>query len=318
MERLSPRDVAKILPPNTIHTDFKGDLFASLLVEAGFDLEQIMMLRVGSSVSNISKDISSVEHKNMFAVVDSSYIEMKINRRGIYDSLPEGLFHSAVFPNMVKSKERILDEIKHHREEEFFIRRFFSLFENAIEHEAIKIQQTELKYDKKNKYRDFVAVFSVYWPIINMMSTRSALYFINMVPNIHAIRNSMEEISSALSLIMNVPVNIELRKRQTYIKASKGNRIGNMRLGVDSVNVGVLNDADIDLRIHIGDISAHQVNEFLPGNPSHQILMALAEIFLGADKEFDIKINVTPSERKVHLQSPDNAYPCYLGVNSYL
>lgn len=318
MEHLLPKDIAGKLPPNTIDTDFRSDLFAALLSEAGFDLRQIVMVRNGGSGTNVSKDIESVDHKSLFSIIDSSYVEIRTNGRSIYDSLPEGLFHSSIYPNMAKSKEKILEEIKQHRDEEFFIRRFLGLFENEVDQEAIKTQLLELRYDKKNSYRNYVEVFSTYWPIISSMPIRNALLLLKVIPNVHSIRNSLQEIGSALSLIVDAPVTVELKQQQRSVKAQKANRLGNMRLGVDSVNIGVFRDAEKDLRIHIGDIPACEAERFLPGNPSHRILVALTDIFLGADKEFEIEVSVIVTERKAYLKSEDNAYPCYLGINTYL
>lgn len=318
MEHLIPKEITGKLPPNTIDTDFRSDLFAALLTEAGFDLRQIVMVRNGGSGTNISKDIEAVDHKSLFSVIDSSYIEIKTNGRSIYDSLPEGLFHSSVYPNMAKSKEKILEEMKQHRGEEFFIRRFLGLFENEVDQEAIKTQLLELRYDKKNSYRNYVEVFAAYWPIISSMPIRNALLLLKVIPHVHSIRNSLRETGSALSLIVDAPVTVKLKQQRRSIKPQKMNRLGSMRLGVNSVNVGVFGDAEKELYIHIGDIRACEVERLLPGNPSHRILVALTDIFLGADKEFEIGVSVVASQRRAYLKSEDNTYPCYLGINTYL
>lgn len=318
MKHRIPKEIAGKLPPNTIDTDFRSDLFAALLTEAGFDLRQIVMVRNGGSGTNISKDIEAVDYKSLFSVIDSSYIEIKTNGRSIYDSLPEGLFHGSVYPNMAKSKEKILEEIKQHRNEEFFIRRFLGLFENEVDQEAIKTQLLELRYDKKNSYRNYVEVFSAYWPIISSMPIRNALLLLKVIPHVHSIRNSLQEVGSALSLIVDAPVGVKVKQQPRSIKAQQMNRLGNMRLGINSVNVGLFRDAEKELYIHIGDIPACEVERFLPGNASHRIVVALTDIFLGADKEFEIGMSVVATERKAYLKSKDNAYPCYLGINTYL
>ena len=129
MEHRLPKEIKGLLPPNTMDTDFKAELYGALLSEAGFDTAQIMMVRDGNNLSNVSKDIRSVKHRNHVGIAEGAYIELKTNRRGIYDSLPEGLFHEALFPGKVKDLGLILEEMQQHRNEEFFIRRFFSLLE---------------------------------------------------------------------------------------------------------------------------------------------------------------------------------------------
>ncbi len=91
-----------------------------------------------------------------------------------------------------------------------------------------------------------------------------------------------------------------------------------MRLGANSVNVGVLNSAEADLHIHISDLPTREVERFLPGNRSRKALEMLADIFLGAWQEFDVTVSVSPDERKTYLKPTGDASPCYLGINTYL
>lgn len=313
-----PKEIKGLLPPNTIETDFKAELYGALLAEAGFDPARIMMVRDGNNLSNVSKDIRSVKHRNLAGLAEDSCIELKTNRRGIYDSLPEGLFHDALFPGKAKNLELILQEMRQHRNEEFFIRRFFSMLESETDGEGIQAQLLELRYDKKNKYPDYAKLFSACWPVIHILSARGALLFIKFLPHIHSIRDRLEEVSDVLSQILEAPVSVRPRMTQRTIKANKPNRLGNMKLGVNSVNVGVLHSAEADLHIHIGDIPTPEVERFLPGNRSRKALEMLADIFLGACQEFDVTISVNSTERKTYLKPMDSSCPCYLGINTYL
>lgn len=318
MEYRLPKEIKGHLPPNTMDTDFKAELHGALLSEAGFDNAQILMVRDGNNLSNVSKDIRSVKYRNLPGTAEGSCIELKTNRRGIYDSLPEGLFHDSLFAGKVKDLEHILEEMQHHRNEEFFIRRFFSLLESETDREGIQAQLLELRYDKKNKYPDYARLFSACWPVTGILSGRGALLFIKFMPHIHSIRCRLEEVSDALSQILEAPVSVHSRMEQRTMKAQKTNRLGNLRLGTSSVNVGVLHSAEADLHIHIGDIPAREVDRFLPGNHSRKALSMLVDIFLGAFQESDVTISVIPSERKTYLKPMDDAYPCYLGINTFL
>lgn len=318
MEYRLPKEIKGLLPPNTIDTDFKAELYGALLAEAGFDPARIMMVRDGNNLSNVSKDIRSVKHRNLAGMAEDSCIELKTNRRGIYDSLPEGLFHDALFPGKVKDLELILEEMQQHRNEEFYIRRFFSLLESEVDREGIQAQLLELRYDKKNKYTDYMKLFAACWPVIHILSGRGALLFIKFMPHIHSIRGKLEEVSDTLSQILEAPVRVSPRIAPRTIKAQKPNRLSNMRLGINSVNVGVLNNAEADLHIHIGDIPTREVERFLPGNHSRKALEMLADIFLGAWQEFEVTVSVAPAERKTYLKPTGDASPCYLGINTYL
>lgn len=185
-------------------------------------------------------------------------------------------------------------------------------------HITLQAQLLELRYDKKNKYSDYAKLFAACWPVIHILSGQGALLFIKFMPHIHSIRGRLEEVSDALSQILEAPVKVRPKMVQRTIRAQKPNRLGNMRLGANSVNVGVLNSAEADLHIHISDLPTREVERFLPGNRSRKALEMLADIFLGAWQEFDVTVSVSPDERKTYLKPTGDASPCYLGINTYL
>lgn len=238
MEHRLPKEIKGLLPPNTMDTDFKAELYGALLSEAGFDTAQIMMVRDGNNLSNVSKDIRSVKHRNHVGIAEGAYIELKTNRRGIYDSLPEGLFHEALFPGKVKDLGLILEEMQQHRNEEFFIRRFFSLLESEVDREGIQAQLLELRYDKKNKYSDYAKLFAACWPVIHILSGQGALLFIKFMPHIHSIRGRLEEVSDALSQILEAPVKVRPKMVQRTIRAQKTEPAGEHETGSKQCECG--------------------------------------------------------------------------------
>lgn len=308
----------KIASPNHLETDFKSEVFASMLIDNGIDIESIVFTRAGNSRSNISKDIEEVIEKYIMTGIEEKYVEIKTNRRGIYDSLPEGLFHASVFPNKIKGKEEIIEEIKQHRNEEFFIRRFFSLFENEIDRKLAHVSHYELIFDKKNTYRNYVNIFLSYFPIIKLMPTRNALLFLKILPHIYTIRTNFQEVGEAIGLIVDAPVEIVTYKKKQALPSTKKNRLNRMNLGYDSALVGEYDDGKPAICIHIGKISAREAYKFIADNDFYKIVYALADIFFEADIEISIKISVIEEECQFYLQSKDNLYPCYLGINTYI
>lgn len=76
-----------------------------------------------------SKDIQEI--RSEYSHYDlTDYLYLHVNRRSIYDALPEGIFHKNLHQSGKMSKEQVLDEIRIHREEEFFARRFSSLLKS--------------------------------------------------------------------------------------------------------------------------------------------------------------------------------------------
>lgn len=114
---------------NQPDTDFKAEVVASGLKEGGYDAERTLISRRGDMRRGFSKDIQEI--RSEYSHYDlTDYLYLHVNRRSIYDALPEGIFHKNLHQSGKVSKEQVLDEIRIHREEEFFARRFFKLLKS--------------------------------------------------------------------------------------------------------------------------------------------------------------------------------------------
>lgn len=150
---------------NQPDTDFKAEVVASGLKEGGYDAERTLISRRGDMRRGFSKDIQEI--RSEYSHYDlTDYLYLHVNRRSIYDALPEGIFHKNLHQSGKVSKEQVLDEIRIHREEEFFARRFFKPFEISLDHLLVAFQNKERRIDEMNVHADFVSIFSGQWPVL--------------------------------------------------------------------------------------------------------------------------------------------------------
>lgn len=226
---------------NTLDTDFKSEVIVASLIEQGCDPELIRIFRDGMDRRAISKDIEKVDQK--YNSDDfKQYIHIHVNREGIYDMLPEGIFHRSTYKRSNKDiqtdVEKAIDEIKIHREQEFLARRFFQLYEQVIDNTLTDIYQTEIRYDRTTSNREFTDLFIQYWPVLKRLEHRQAVAFMYVIPLLSKIRLNLDEVGESLSFILDLPVKIEKIKLQ----AKKADRqfeshMGKVNLGVDLVLV---------------------------------------------------------------------------------
>ncbi|MCC8035014.1 MAG: hypothetical protein LIO77_03655 [Rikenellaceae bacterium] len=298
------------LEVNTIHSDFRSDVIAACIAESGAAIDNISILRGGTHDRQTDKEITSLErHRDYEAGTEN--ILIKTNRRGIYDNLPEGLFYT---PERMRNsnKETILDNIRTHNKEEFFIRRFFSLFESEMDRSRVRIRVQELKYDLPEKYRDLVDTMSGFWPIVKEMDTVSAVLFLKSVPYLSEIRNSFNEISRTLTTILGYNVNISVESRDFHPEI-KFPRLGAMKLGIDSVLKGKTPQRQAVVRVQP---SVSSLGDLLPGRPKRRMLEILLDIFL--PDGILTQINITPEPEDYTARLGNRLHPCILGVNARL
>lgn len=105
--------------PSDIRAEIVGNYFEGLNKEIAF---------LGSHKRNAYEDILSLSN-------DDDGVKIELSRPGLYDILPEALFHpidrfDSIPPN--EYKERFSEEVERQRMEESSARAFFSLFESFI------------------------------------------------------------------------------------------------------------------------------------------------------------------------------------------
>lgn len=291
--------------------DWRSDLVATLLAERQGDADYILINRLGDSQRGVAKDIEDI---SVTMLGEGTYLSINVNKAGLYDSLPEGIFHTSVYPD--KNKEQVLEEIRLHRSEEEYIRKFFQLFETEIDHNLIEIQARGLHYEKETAYRNFVDTFATFWPTLKDTPIDSANVFVKMIPQFHRLRMDVEDVAQALSLILEVPIGIQ--RAELDKRVSSPTQLNQVRLEDKAILQGGFHDGNPDYLLTIGDIQAHQVKDFLPGGKKRQILEFLIEILIQADAETKIEIKVVKEESKALFCCQEAPYPCYLGINAYL
>ena len=210
-----------------------------------------------------------------------------MNRRSIYDALPEGIFHKNLHQSGKVSKEQVLDEIRIHREEEFFARRFFKPFEISLDHLLVAFQNKERRIDEMNVHADFVSIFSGQWPVLKLLPLHLAVMLVRLLPYLEQITASLAKTGECMSILTGVPVRLK-----------RG-------------------DKCVTEALEIGPLSARKMETFFPGAANNRILNALMELFLPSDKEIQVRYIIQQEDARFRLGTPDGQC-AYLGISTYL
>jgi hypothetical protein len=301
---------------NVQDTDFMAETVAAGLIEDGFDSEKIQIIRQGEAKRAFSKDIEKINlHFSEHDLKD--YLQITTNREGIYDTLPEGLFHQTKYAKFNRDKEEVIEEIQKQRMEEFHARKFFQVFESETDYSLTLAYLNERQYDKKTNNRKYSDVFVPFWRVLELLNIKQRAIFMNAIPLLHEIRSNDAEIENTISLIMGVPVKIKYMKfpaknADSFFEST----LGKCRLGIDFVLGKMIDDGQDDVQLTVGPISAKQMEYFLETADGNAILDNLCFLFLPCDtfvkKEFDIY-----PEDSAFILSYGNVNT-YLGINTFL
>ena len=302
---------------NELNTDYRVEVVAASLLESVGDVDKILIFRDKANLRNTSKDIRKIG----YAHLSEDFIEylcLYTTRQGIYNHLPEGIFHQPHALNKQKSHEEIIDEIKDQRRDELVARRFFQPFEMAIDRILIEAQRYERKFNKISFHDNLKNVFTRYWPVFKLMDVRQAALFIRIIPELYCLNTDFTLTANVLSIIFDIPFKIELGKTSRIpFDSAIVPKLGKGKLGFNTVLVGeTFTDGSRDICITIGPMLPEQTRLFLPTFQNGMLLKELLRLMLPVNYKRDIKLLTDKEQSKFRLSS--DTHTAYLGINTIL
>ncbi len=299
---------------NRLETDFRAETVAAGLAEAGLAADKVLIVREKGDKRYVSKDISKIEKG--FSTEDlMEYLYIYTNRESIYDAIPENIFHQPFNTVKKKTEEDVISEIKTHRQEEFYARKYFQPFEMAIDRLLVDAQLYERKFDKKNFHSNLQDLFIGYWPILKLLNLKQAVYFIKIIPWIYRLSTDFEIAGQLMSILLDAPVKIE-SGGLSVIKADVSRKMvpGTWKLGVNLTMGDTFKDGSMDIHITVGPVATEQRRLFLKGQKNELILNGLMAMMLPADCNRVVKYEIKKEHAQFRLS--DGTHQTYLGINT--
>jgi hypothetical protein len=309
----------KIKNPNLIDTDFKASVIAAEIIENELvAANDLVILPLGPQQRAFAKEIAGVT-VSQTDITNKKILQVQINRDGLYDMLPEGLFHRPPASSLMITEEEMVKDIIDRRDEEKQTRRFFAPFEAEINHLKTLVELYENRLDKKNEYDDLINIFLKEWKEFSCFTNKQMLILIHVLPVIHEQRNNLDFISKVLTMLFKTPVSLSYKLAAIPGKkdlVGMQTSLGGAALGINFI-AGQLIAPEEELQVTVGPISASKMIDFLPGERSAVCVDVLLSYFI--PMQADTKINLladAASQKLVVGTKHDNArlgYTTYLG-----
>jgi len=304
---------------DTFDTDFKAEVVAAELINNAVPAEQIMILMLGSMKRSFRKDVDEVSEE-LSDYNNKEYTIITTHKEGIYDMLPEGLFHSPTLPKSATTQKDIIDNIKKHRVEERNARRFFLPYEAAINHLRIQMALYESRLDKGAHHNELVDIFKGYWKIFKYLDTDQSNVFLQVLPLIHDIRDDYEVAATIFELIFSLPVKIYGRQQQVIkVGTPVFSNLDDTILGINTTTGNEFyNGGEDEVIINIGPIDNHHLSEFAEGKPNNKILELLCDYLLPVHIDIITQFELYETDKTTRLADKEKDHNSTLGLSTYL
>ena len=302
-----------------IETDFKAEVIAAEMAENGVNPEQIMIVMLGPQKRTFSKDVESVTEENS-DYDHKDYTLVKTHKEGIYDMLPEGLFHTTATPKSATTDKDIIRFMKKQRAEELDARRFFLPYEVAINHLRMQMCMYEGRLDKGSHHTELVHVFSGHWEIFRYFDNRQSGIFLQLLPLIHDLRDNYPVAETIFELILTLKVSITLQQ-QSLIKPKVPiySTLANSMLGINfTTGNKVYNSGEDEIKVKLAPLTNLQLKQFNVGEKNQKILELLCDYLLPAHIDVITEFELTDIDKTTRLADGKNDYNSTMGLNTYL
>ncbi len=285
----------------TIFFDIKAEALIGDLIENGLENEGFVAMLDGTFKRRYARDIAyneTIKLENGQKIVG-----IHINRDGLYDSLPEGLFHEKI-DNPSKDSDNISEESKKLKLEEKAVREFFRPFENEVFFQRIQLELHERKILSRFSENLFNDIFPEFWNFDSSLSPKYISSMVLLLHFSHRIAGNSKLTEKCLEAILEEKVKVQVIRSKTSANkninksnsSNKNNLLGAIEMGVNFVCGDDFDGLDTTMVFDIGPLQNTRVDEYLENGTISNFLNCFYNYFVPA--EFDVTNNILIDKAK--------------------
>ncbi|SHH20954.1 type VI secretion system baseplate subunit TssG [Chryseobacterium oranimense] len=302
---------------NKLQTDFKAEAVAVNLLKYQRAVSNIFIERIGINDRAYLKDIKSIS--SSYLGFDEEVFTIETYREGIYDYLPEGLFHPPSLGASRKNVDTVVREIRKQKRIEEDARKFFRPFELEVFFTEISSLLKESEFDISSDTDTLLETVSELWPLIKMLDKQNAYIFIYILPFFHQIRGDKRWFERCMTAFLQVPVEVTFAPNiiDRIERNDDSMLLGNSKLGVTYIPSGKHMDGQRNWVVNIGPIPYQDMKKYISGSPFRKVLQALYDYFLPVT--VDVEENfITEKEEYSFSLEDDERNASRLGYSTFL
>lgn len=312
MKDFNPIDFQKY---NGLATDYKTEVIAYNLWKNNTTIDGVFLKRLGSNNRNFYKDLKRIKVEVMD--VKERIISVESYREGLYDYLPEGLFHPPSFKNSQQHISAVVDQIRYEKKVEQKLRSFFQPFELEVYFSHLRTLELADGFEGMGQCNHFIQMLEKLWPLLKLLDNKNARVFAYILPHFHSARGNKIWIEKCLSALLDIPVSLRFTssKMKVVDVPIVSILLSDMQLGVTTVLIDDHFDGTVNWEFHYGPITYEKVHLYLEGSPLRALLRIIYDYCLPTTVTVVEIFNTLSEEQAFSMNNTNNSL---LGYSTYL
>lgn len=265
---------------NQLQTDYRVEAVAANILKFYNEDANIVIKRIGLNDRAYLKDIKGIS--TYLHDLNEEDVIIETYREGIYDYMPEGIFHPPSLGISSKNVDSVVREMRKQKLVEEDARKFFQPFELEFFYTHVGALLKESEFDSESKTDSLLDFAIELWPVLQKIEPESAKILVNVLPFMHEVRGNKVWIERFLSAFLKVPVEILFIPNTIAAQDDIDGitALGNARLGITLIPMGKHMDGDRNWQINIGTIPYDELQNYVPGSTFRKLLTEIYDFFV--------------------------------------
>lgn len=308
---MAKKELEEILEElKSVYADIRAEALVSEITEnSSAEISDFTVQNLSTFKRPYRRDILNL--KNSLLSTSDYTVNLNLTRNGIYDTLPEGVFHDSSDPSLKGMSHQKKREKQKLEEKE--ARKFFQPIENEIFNQYINIEKEERALI--DRFSDIKNNFLLrFWQIDPTLPPDFVIKLIKLLPYTHKISGNLDLTALCLEKIIGEKVSISKTFKPYTLYTHKGNLKD--KLGVDMV-LGVEESTILcpEIEVCIGPVSNKNVKNFIPGTKWMKFITTFYEYFIPMEMEIKTKVDSKKKEDNFVLNETE---PAIMGLTTAL
>lgn len=233
-------------------------------------------------------------------------LQLRLSRSGLYDLVPEGLFHQSYNNTKSNSAAELAAQSRLDKKKELAARKFFQPVENSLFRQRVLLEQEEenlLAGMDNGLLNDY---FFTFWEFPEALNKTSAMLLVLLLPYAHAIAGDIALMQKCLEILLREKVTIELIAPADCVAPGKDNSLGAGQLGNDLVCGQTFSEDYPCLQYNIGPLQQSKPVDYCTDGENDLLLQVFNNYFAPAEADIIINVEVDRSKVLVELNAAES------------
>lgn len=267
--------------------DIRLEVILADLLAAGLSMDDVEIVSNSLFHRNYHRDIEETGTTES-GPADRKKLRIVVNRQGVYDQLPEDLFHQPALAPGSTEKKAVLQELRDQAKTEAQSRRFFLPIEHEFFLQRVRLENEEKKFLFEKSDNVPAEIFDLLWDLPEFLDEKQKSRLGLLMPLLHSISGNMSMMGVAMESVTGDPVAIRPTVPRD-LELPDTDSLGVAILGKSFLLGGTISSFQSGYRVTVSLSDEQSITDWLSGGKKRSLYEFLCTLLMPFDADVIIE-----------------------------